>query len=136
MSTGVSVVLMVPSYNLTIAPRHPTSLQSPILNATVPSCFSILQKQHPCIWATIGAGSVITRWIWLVRQRAVYPSSTEADIRLDHNQINLYSGRGVLAESQGPVWMVGTSFEHSQFYNYQIASAKDVYLSAIQSETA
>jgi glucan 1,3-beta-glucosidase len=31
---------------------------------------------------------------------------------------------------------VGTSFEHSQFYNYQIASAKEIYLSAIQSETA
>jgi len=55
---------------------------------------------------------------------------------LDHNQINLYSGRGVLVESQGPVWMVGTSFEHSMLYNYQIASAKEIYISAIQSETA
>ena len=38
-------------------------------------------------------------------------------------------------ESQGPVWMYGTSSEHSQLYNYQLANAKDVYMGIIQSET-
>jgi glucan 1,3-beta-glucosidase len=57
-------------------------------------------------------------------------------VSLDHNQINLYNGRGVLVESQGPVWMVGTSFEHSMLYNYQVASAKEIYISAAQTETA
>jgi hypothetical protein len=54
----------------------------------------------------------------------------------DHNQIDIYNGRGVLVESQGPVWMYGTSFEHSQLYNYQVANAKEIYMGIIQSETA
>lgn len=61
-----------------------------------------------------------------------------ADHDLDlagYKQVNIYSGRGVLIESQGPVWMYGTASEHSQLYNYQIAHAKDVYMSAIQTET-
>ncbi|KAI4730984.1 glycoside hydrolase family 55 protein [Aureobasidium sp. EXF-10728] len=62
-------------------------------------------------------------------------SDHEMDL-LDHNQINIYNGRGVLVESQGPVWMVGTSFEHSMLYNYQISGAKEIYISALQTETA
>ncbi|KAI9687063.1 MAG: hypothetical protein M1822_002473 [Bathelium mastoideum] len=55
----------------------------------------------------------------------------------DHNQIDIYNGRGALIESEGGgVWMYGTSFEHSMLYNYQIANAKNVYMSVIQSETA
>lgn len=62
-----------------------------------------------------------------------------ADHELDipgQAQIDIYNGRGVLIESQGPVWMYGTAFEHSMLYNYQIANAKDIYMSIIQSETA
>lgn len=55
--------------------------------------------------------------------------------RQDHGQINIYNGRGVLVESQGPVWLYGTSSEHHQLYNYQLSGAKDVYMSAIQTET-
>ena len=65
-------------------------------------------------------------WFWV--------ADHELDLA-DHNQINLYNGRGVLVESQGPVWMYGTSSEHSQLYNYQVANAKNVYMSAIQTET-
>ncbi len=54
----------------------------------------------------------------------------------DHNQIDLYNGRGLLIESQGPVWIYGSSFEHSMLYNYNIANAKDIYMGVIQSETA
>ena len=54
----------------------------------------------------------------------------------DHNQIDIYNGRGVLIESQGPMWLYGSSFEHSQLYNYQVANAKDIYMGVIQSETA
>lgn len=54
----------------------------------------------------------------------------------DHNQINIWNGRGMLIESQGPVWVLGSSVEHSMLYNYQVANAKDVYLGIIQSETA
>jgi len=55
---------------------------------------------------------------------------------LDHNQISIYSGRGILIESQGPVWLYGSSIEHSMLYNYQVANAKDLYIGHIQSETA
>jgi len=56
--------------------------------------------------------------------------------RPDHNQINIYNGRGVLVESERGVWMLGTAFEHSTLYNYNIANADGVYMSVIQSETA
>ncbi|RMD40183.1 hypothetical protein DV735_g4966, partial [Chaetothyriales sp. CBS 134920] len=61
-----------------------------------------------------------------------------ADHELDlagHNKTNIYNGRGVLIESQGPVWLYGTSSEHSQFYNYQVSNAKDVFMALIQTET-
>ena len=42
--------------------------------------------------------------------------------RSDHNQLNIYNGRGILIESEnGPVWMYGTSAEHSVLYNYQVS---------------
>ena len=53
-----------------------------------------------------------------------------------NNQINIYNGRGILVESKGPVWMYGTSSEHSQLYNYQIANAQDIWMGSIQTETA
>ncbi|PKX93882.1 exo-beta-1,3-glucanase Exg0 [Aspergillus novofumigatus IBT 16806] len=43
----------------------------------------------------------------------------------DHNQINIYNGRGVLVESNGPVWLYGTASEHHQLYNYQVANAQN-----------
>ena len=66
-------------------------------------------------------------WLWV------------ADHDIDsplHNQTDIYNGRGLLVESQGPVWLYGTSAEHSQLYNYQIANAKDIWMGAIQTETA
>lgn len=65
-------------------------------------------------------------WFWV--------ADHELDLS-DHNQISIYSGRGVLIESQGPVWLYGTSSEHSVFYNYQLLNAKDVFMGMIQSET-
>jgi glucan 1,3-beta-glucosidase len=54
----------------------------------------------------------------------------------DHNQINIFNGRGLLVESTTAVWIIGGSFEHSMLYNYGIHNAKNVYMSHIQSETA
>ncbi|CBF88800.1 exo-beta-1,3-glucanase Exg0 [Aspergillus nidulans FGSC A4] len=53
----------------------------------------------------------------------------------DHNQINIYNGRGILVESQGPVWMYGTAAEHNQLYNYQVSNAKNIFMGLIQTET-
>ncbi|KAL8733087.1 MAG: hypothetical protein Q9166_002279 [cf. Caloplaca sp. 2 TL-2023] len=66
-------------------------------------------------------------WFWV--------ADHELDLA-DHSQIDIYNGRGVFVESkEGPVWMYGTSSEHSVLYNYQIANAKNVYMAAIQTET-
>ncbi|KAK7049288.1 hypothetical protein VNI00_005889 [Paramarasmius palmivorus] len=84
-------------------------------------------------------------WIWL------------ADHVLDADgisQISIYSGRGVLSESEGPVWMIGvnctfestshlllllnSSFsiaEHHVQYQFQLDNAKNHYLGLIQTET-
>lgn len=74
-----------------------------------------------------GSGYFENNWFWV------------ADHELDqvHNQINIYNGRGVLIESQaGPVWLYGTSSEHSQLYNYQLSNSKNTYMALIQTETA
>jgi hypothetical protein len=51
------------------------------------------------------------------------------------NQLSIYTGRGILIESQGPSWLLGTSSEHSTLYQYQLFGAKDVYLGQVQTET-
>jgi len=65
-------------------------------------------------------------WVWL------------ADHDLDGNRnsnITLYSGRGILSESQGPVWMIGTGSEHHVLYQYNLAGAKNHYMGLIQTES-
>ncbi|KAK5160912.1 hypothetical protein LTR04_004330, partial [Oleoguttula sp. CCFEE 6159] len=74
-----------------------------------------------------GSVMMVNNWGWV--------SDHELDIT-DHNQIDIYNGRGALIETQHSVWMYGTAFEHSMLYNYQIANAKNVYMSVVQSETA
>ncbi|KAL4934324.1 exo-beta-1,3-glucanase Exg0 [Aspergillus undulatus] len=65
-------------------------------------------------------------WSWV--------SDHELDLD-DHEQINIYNGRGILVESQGPVWMYGTAAEHNTLYNYQVNNAKNVFMGLIQTET-
>ncbi|KAA8651646.1 exo-beta-1,3-glucanase Exg0 [Aspergillus tanneri] len=65
-------------------------------------------------------------WFWTADHELDLP---------DHNQINVYNGRGVLIESQKPVWLYGTASEHNQLYNYQITNAQNVFMGLIQSET-
>ncbi|KAJ7197153.1 glycoside hydrolase family 55 protein [Mycena pura] len=64
-------------------------------------------------------------WVWT------------ADHELDEDgvsQLNIFSGRGILSESQGPVWLIGTA-EHFSLYQYQVLNAKDHYMGLIQTET-
>lgn len=51
------------------------------------------------------------------------------------SQISIYSGRGVLIESQGPTWLYGTASEHNVLYQYQLLNASDIYLGHVQTET-
>jgi hypothetical protein len=65
-------------------------------------------------------------WVWL------------ADHDLDSSgqtQISLYSGRGILSQSAGPVWMIGTASEHHTLYQYNLVNAANHYLGLIQTET-
>ncbi|KAI1771324.1 glycoside hydrolase family 55 protein [Hypoxylon cercidicola] len=66
-------------------------------------------------------------WFWV--------ADHELDME-DHNQINIFNGRGVLIESQKPVWFWGTASEHSILYNYQVSNAANVFIGVAQSETA
>ncbi|PYH83679.1 pectin lyase-like protein [Aspergillus uvarum CBS 121591] len=74
-------------------------------------------------------------------QSSVYLENTwfwTADHELDladHNQINIYNGRGVLLETQESAWLYGTASEHNQLYNYQVSNAKNVFMGLIQTET-
>ncbi|KAJ7632169.1 exo-beta-1,3-glucanase [Roridomyces roridus] len=49
--------------------------------------------------------------------------------------ISLYSGRGILSESAGPVWMIGTGAEHFAMYQYSLVGAQNHYMGLIQTET-
>ncbi len=107
-----------------------TSLQSntcaknPNVTASYnPNCEGAFLLLHVTTKATI---YLENNWFWV--------ADHELDLS-DHNQINIYNGRGVLVESQGPVWMYGTSSEHSQLYNFEFANAQNVYAGVIQSET-
>ncbi|TKX24381.1 hypothetical protein C1H76_3487 [Elsinoe australis] len=51
-------------------------------------------------------------------------------------QITIYAGRGLLDESSGPVWLIGTGVEHHVLYEYQFDSARQVFAGFIQTETA
>jgi len=65
-------------------------------------------------------------WVWL------------ADHDLDGDgisRVTLFSGRGILSESQGPVWMIGTSSEHHVLYEYRLVNAKDHWMGLIQTES-
>ncbi|KAJ6553926.1 glycoside hydrolase family 55 protein [Mycena vulgaris] len=65
-------------------------------------------------------------WVWL------------ADHTLDEDgasQLTIFSGRGILSESQGPVWRIGTASEHFMLYQYQLLNARDHYMGLIQTET-
>lgn len=72
-------------------------------------------------------------WYWVADHDLDRPYLPE---KYQLNQTSIFNGRGVLIESKGPVWLWGTSSEHSQLYNYQIANAKNVFMASIQTETA
>lgn len=108
-----------------------TKLQSDICSknpqvtaAANPDCVGAFLLLHVTKQATLYLENA---WGWV--------ADHELDLA-DHNQINIFNGRGALIESaNGPVWMWGTSFEHSVLYNYQIANAANVYMALIQTET-
>lgn len=63
-------------------------------------------------------------WIW----------TADHDIE-DGPQINVFSGRGLYSESQGPVWLIGTGSEHNVLYQYNLVGAQNHFLGIIQVST-
>ncbi|KAI2778926.1 glycoside hydrolase family 55 protein [Daldinia loculata] len=89
-----------------------------------PECMGAFMMLH----VTQTASAYIENcWFWV--------ADHELDLE-DHNQINIFNGRGVLIESQKPVWLWGTASEHSILYNYQVSNAQNVFIGVAQSETA
>ncbi|KAG1835639.1 glycoside hydrolase family 55 protein [Suillus variegatus] len=83
-----------------------------------PECFAAFLALH----ITYGASAYLEgTWVWL------------ADHDLDgSHQLTLFSGRGILSHSQGPVWMIA---EHHVLYQYSLVGAKNHYMGLIQTET-
>ncbi|KAI8823239.1 glucan 1,3-beta-glucosidase [Chytriomyces cf. hyalinus JEL632] len=50
-------------------------------------------------------------------------------------RVSIFTGRGVLIESESPVWLYGTAAEHNQMYNYQFSGASNIFAAMLQSET-
>ncbi|KIY65201.1 glycoside hydrolase family 55 protein [Cylindrobasidium torrendii FP15055 ss-10] len=65
-------------------------------------------------------------WIWLADHDLDLPGE---------KQMSLYAARGVLSESEGPVWMIGTGPEHHTLYQYNLVEAKDHYIGFAQTES-
>ncbi|KAK5091266.1 hypothetical protein LTR05_001447 [Lithohypha guttulata] len=73
-------------------------------------------------------------WFWVADHDLDLPRGPR--LNANDTQISIFNGRGVLVESQGPVWLWGTSSEHSVLYNYQLNNARNVFMASIQTETA
>ncbi|KAJ7579936.1 exo-beta-1,3-glucanase [Mycena floridula] len=65
-------------------------------------------------------------WVWL----ADHELDQDGDTRL-----SLFSGRGILSQSQGPVWLIGTGSEHHTLYQYNFAAASNHFMAMLQTET-
>ena len=72
-------------------------------------------------------------WLWVADHLI-----DDADLRStskDMVQTSVYAARGVLVETDGPVWLYGTSAEHAVFYQYNFHRAKNVFAALIQTES-
>ena len=64
-------------------------------------------------------------WLWVA----------DHDLDGTGEQLTIFAGRGLLSESQGPVWLIGTAVEHHTLYQYNLNNAANHYLGLIQTET-
>ncbi|RWA09231.1 hypothetical protein EKO27_g5882 [Xylaria grammica] len=72
-------------------------------------------------------------WAWTADHDNDYSLYWEVDSSI--SQISVFSARGVLIESQDPVWIYGSGSEHTIMYQYGTYRAKNVYLGHIQTES-
>ncbi|KAK4243804.1 glycoside hydrolase [Corynascus novoguineensis] len=68
-------------------------------------------------------------WVWV--------ADHDIEEGANNQQISIFAGRGLLIEgAAGPIWLVGSSVEHHQLYEYQLIEATDVWMGQIQTESA
>ncbi|KAK4948388.1 hypothetical protein LTR10_012922 [Elasticomyces elasticus] len=94
-------------------------------NPTVPKqC----QAGFLMFYATRQSGGVYMEntWFWTADHDMEDPANL---------QTSIYNARGALIRSQGPVWLWGTSSEHSVLYNYQFDGVTALFAGFMQSET-
>ncbi|OBT82398.1 hypothetical protein VE02_09582 [Pseudogymnoascus sp. 03VT05] len=104
---------------------------------------SNLQKtQCPKLTGSVNSNCIAASLLLhLTPQSSAYMSNVwtwVADHDLDiktQDQIDIYSARGILIESQGPTWLYGTASEHSVMYQYQLSGAKNILLAGVQTES-
>lgn len=65
-------------------------------------------------------------WMWT--------ADHDLDVK-SQDQIDVYTARGLLVESQGPTWLYGTAAEHSILYQYQFSGAQNIIMTMIQTES-
>ncbi|TFK33476.1 exo-beta-1,3-glucanase [Crucibulum laeve] len=87
-----------------------------------PACAAAFLSLH---LTTSSSAYLEGTWVWLADHDLDGDGST---------QISVYSGRGILSESQGPVWLIGTA-EHHAIYQYNLVNARDHYMGLIQTES-
>jgi len=71
----------------------------------------------------------------MVRASFPLPSTSKAKSDRKKPQLSVYVARGLLIESKAPVWLYGTSSEHSTLYQYNFHKAQNVYTTFIQTES-
>lgn len=97
--------------------------QCPKTGGGISNCYAAFLALHIKPTATAYLEGL---WAWL------------ADHDLDgdgKSQISIYSARGILSESAGPVWMIGTGSEHHVMYQYNLVGAKNHFMGLIQTES-
>ena len=97
--------------------------QCPTTDIGNPQCFAAFLGVHLSRYSSAYFEGT---WIWLA----------DHDVEtFDGNQTTIYSGRGLLSESQGPVWFVGTAAEHHVIVNYNLAGAANHFIGLPQTES-
>jgi hypothetical protein len=77
---------------------------------------------------TTPASSAYLENVWM------WAADHDMDI-FNQNQIDIYCGRGLPIECQGPTWLYGAAVEHNVLYQYQLSSAQNIFMGMIQTES-
>ncbi|KIM76034.1 glycoside hydrolase family 55 protein [Piloderma croceum F 1598] len=101
-------------------------------NAGVTGCTRTAEPSLDCAAAFMGlhltpqsSGYFEGTWVWLADHDL--DTMTTSEVR--------YSGRGILSESGGPTWLIGTASEHHTLYEYSLVGAQNHYMGHIQTES-